>query len=85
MATCLSKTPRVLSWQVHANLTCKETFQEEQSFTCKRFKFVLQIKLLFPNGAQVHLEVRADRILFDFLANLENFVRDTFRSRTYEI
>ena len=85
---CPSETPNVLacSRQVHANSTGKETFrEEEQSFTCKWFKFVLQVKLLFPNGAQVHLEIWADCILFDFLADLENFVCDTFRSRTCKI
>lgn len=74
------------SWQVHTHSTGKETFQEEeQLFTCKWFKFVLQVKLLFTNGAKVHLEIWADCILFNFLADLENFVCDTFRSRTCKI
>lgn len=86
-----SEWPRVLpkyhvSFLGRSTSTSPATFhEEEQSFTCKWLKFVLQIKLLFPNGAQVHLEVWADRILFDFLADLENFVCDTFRSRTYKI
>lgn len=59
--------------------------RKNNCFTCKRFKFVLQVKLLFPNGAQVHLEIWADRILLNFLANLENFICDTFRGRTCKI
>lgn len=54
-------------------------------FTCKGFKLVLQVKLLFPNSAQVHLEIGADGVLFNLLADLENFIRDTFRSRTCKI
>lgn len=50
---CPSETLNVLAclWQVHTNSSRKEAFQEEESFTCEWFKFVLQVKLLLSNGA----------------------------------
>lgn len=67
----------------HRNTTIPHPCQEEEHlFTCKWLKFVLQVKLLLPNGAQIHLEIWADCIFLNFLADLENFIRDGFRSRT---
>lgn len=51
---------------------------------CEGLELVFQVKLLLPQNTEVYLQVRANGIFFDCLADLENFIRDCFWSRTYK-
>lgn len=51
---------------------------------CEGLELVFQVKLLLSQNTEVHLQVRANGIFFDCLADLENFISDCFWSRTYK-
>ena len=52
-------------------------------FTCEGFELVLQVKLLSPQGAQVHPETGADGELFQGSADLVDLVGHCLLSGPY--
>lgn len=51
---------------------------------CEGLELVFQVKLLLSQNTEVYLQVRANGIFFNCLADLENFISDCFWSRTYK-
>lgn len=62
----------------------KRAGDKENKHACEGLELVFQVKLLLSQNTEVYLQVRADGIFFDCLADLENFISDCFWSRTYK-
>lgn len=57
---------------------------KEGKHACEGLELVFQVKLLLSQNTEVYLQVRANGIFFNCLADLENFISDCFWSRTYK-
>lgn len=57
---------------------------EEGERACEGFELVFQVKLLLSQNPKVYFQVRANRVFFNCLADLENLIRYCFRGRTWK-
>ena len=57
---------------------------EEGERACEGLELVFQVKLLLSQNPKVYFQVRANRVFFNCLADLENLIRYCFRGRTWK-
>lgn len=65
-------------------LELKRAGEEESQHACEWFELVFQVKLLLSQNSKVYFQVRANCIFFNCLADLKDFIRYCFWSRTWK-